>query len=273
MSENKNGVQPPPPILHIGREEIKPGKSFAHEKIETAWTQALVKARYTQSFLAAESITGPSEVLWFYGYPTMEAFETDYKMENSTPAMQTIAMQYGPSEADVVAGTGDTLSRYREDLSYGAPINIGEYHYVSITTYRVRPGHNNDFAELMKTANEARKNGNSTTHIAVYQVTSGAPSGTFLVITPRKSLAEIGQMNPAMTQAMNDVENKLTELTEKAVNSSSNAIYAFNARMSKPTEEQAKADPAFWKPKMTMAKAAPSETPGAKSTAAKQNKP
>ena len=262
----------PPPILHIGREEIKPGKQFAHEKNETAWTQALVRSKYEQGFLAAESVTGPTEVLWFYGFPTMAAFEADYKAGSSASSLASISMQYGPQEADLVAGSSDIIARFRGDLSYNPDINVGEYRYFNINTTRVRPGHNNDYIDFIKTVNEARKSTNSEAHVAVYQVISGAPNGTFLIFTPRKSLAEMDASNEAMTQAMNAVQDKVNSLVEKSIISATTAIYAFNPRMSKPTEAIAKADPKFWKPKMTMAAAAPSQ-PAAKAAAPAKNKP
>lgn len=270
-SDQKSGVMPPPNIISIEREEIKHGKAFAHEKNETAWTQALIRAKYPNTFLGLESLTGPSEVMWLWGFPSFAAYEADYKMQNSMPAIQSVAMQYGPAEADDVSNESEMVARYRADLSYGDPINIGVYRYFSIATTRVRLGHNADYEEFMKTLNEARKSANNPVHVAVYQVTSGAQAGTFISFTPRKSLAEMDATNQAMTQAMADVQQKINELVEKSVTTTSNAIFAINPRMSKPTDAMAAADPAFWKPKVTMAKAAaPAD---AKATAKKENKP
>lgn len=270
-SENTMAQGGPPPILHIGREEVKPGKQFAHEKIETAWTQALIHAKYQQAFLAAESVTGPSEVLWFYGFPSIAAYEADYKNVFSNPTLSSVTMQYGSSEADVIASTGDMIARYRDDLSYNPSVNVGEMRYFAIRTTRVRIGHTQDFEELLKAVNEARKAVGNSTHMATYQIISGAAAGTFLTIVPRKSLAEMDEKQP---QIASDAQQRITELAEKSVQVASDAIYALNPRMSKPTEEIAKADPAFWRPKVTMAKAAEPSQPAAKPAAAPaKNKP
>ena|SRR5215472_15363746 len=268
MTDQKSGTTPPPKIISIGREEIKHGKGAAHEKNEAAWTQALIRAKASATFLAADSVTGPSQVLWISGFPSFAAYEADFKEENNTPAIASVNMQYGASEADDVGEDSNMLATYREDLSYGAPVAIGQYRYFTIRTTRVRLGHNADFAELLKTVNEYRQANNINTHVAVYQVISGGAGGTFLTFTPRKSLAEMDTTNPMPP----DVQKKVNELVEKAVAGYSDAIYAFNPKVSKPSEEIAAADPTFWKPKVTMAKTI---LPAAdtKPVAKKENKP
>jgi hypothetical protein len=268
MNDQKSGVTPPPKIISIGREEIKHGRQAAHEKNEAAWTQALTRAKASTTFLAADSVTGPSQVLWISGYTSFAAYEADFKSQSNTPAIASVNMQYGASEADDVGEDTTMLASYREDLSYGAPVAIGQYRYFSVRTTRVKLGHNADFVELLKTVNEYRQANNIDAHIAVYQVISGAPGGTFMSFTPRKSLAEMDTTN----QMPPDVQQKVNELVEKAIAGYSDTIYAFNPKMSKPTEAIAAADPTFWKPKVTMAKMA---MPAAdtKPVAKKENKP
>jgi hypothetical protein len=152
--------------------------------------------------------------------------------------------------------------------SYGA---LEANYKMATATTRVRPGHNSDYFDLLKTINEARKTATSDTHAAVYEVTSGAPSGTFLTFILSKSLAEMDTANPALTQATVDVQQRINELVEKAVVETSSVIYAFNPKMSNPSEQIVAADPAFWKPKVTMAKATASAD--AKTAAKKENKP
>ena len=270
LKAQHSGVMPPPKVISIGLEQVKHGRASAHEKNEIAWIQALIGVKYHE-FLAVESLTGPSEVMWLIPFASYAEYEANYKKSTADGAVHSIGMQYSAAEADDVSSKSEMLATYREDLSYAAPINIGEYRYLTIATTRLRPGHNSDYFELLKTINEARKSSNSDTHVAVYEVTSGAPAGTFLGFTLCKSLAEMDSADPAMTQAMADVQQRINELVEKAVVVTSIATYAFNPRLSNPTEQIADADPAFWKPKVSRAKAiAPSN---AKLAAEKENKP
>ena len=55
---------PPPPLLQIGREEVRPGKGAAHTMNESAWGAAFVKAGSPVTWLGMRAIAGPSEA-WF----------------------------------------------------------------------------------------------------------------------------------------------------------------------------------------------------------------
>jgi len=270
--EQANGAMPPPPVLVLLREEVKHGKQAAHDKNEAAWTQALVHAKYPTSMYGLDSVTGPAEAVWLVGFPTFAAVDADFKLQNSG-AIDAVNAQYGAQEADYVSGDSEIIARYRADLSYGAPINIGEYRYMQISTTRVRLGHNADYEDSVKMVNEARKTTNSAAHTAVYQVTSGGFSGTFISFIPRKSLAEFdAPANQAMTDAMKPNQDKMNQIADRALMSTSTAIYAFNPMMSNPAEAVVAADPSFWRPKAVVAAKAPtSSSDAAKKPVAKPN--
>ena len=89
----------------------------------------------------------------------------------------------------------------------------------------------------------------------------GADGGTFLVLTARKTLAEVDRAfkedDPQFVAAMGeDGMKKLDELIRASVASSEHQLYAFNPRMSYVPEEWVKSDPDFWKPKTVKAPAA-----------------
>ena len=96
-------------------------------------------------------------------------------------------------EAPVLhAGMRDMLALYRPELSYNAGVDIRMYRYFSITTTRIRPGHDAQYAEyVQKLVNVAREKAKvDKLHVATFQVVSGAPGGTYLIFRPVKSLAE-----------------------------------------------------------------------------------
>jgi hypothetical protein len=254
MNDQKSRVTPPPKVISIGLEEIKHGKAAAHEKNEIAWIQALIRAKYHE-FLSLQSLTGSSEVMWLIPFPSYAAYEANYNKSTSAGEFHSIGTQYSAAEADDVSRKTEMLATYREDLSYGAPINLGEYRYLTMATTRVRPGHYSDYVALLSAINDARKSTGGT-RVAVYEVTSGAPDCTFLTITPHKSLAELDSTHPTATQERPDVQLKINELSEKAVAATNTQLYMFKPQMSNPSEQTAAADPVFWKPKMTKTKAA-----------------
>ena len=69
---------PPPKVLSVIREFVKPGKSGApHEKAESAFVQAMTRAKWPTHYLAVSSITGKPRVLFLTGYDSFEAWEKD----------------------------------------------------------------------------------------------------------------------------------------------------------------------------------------------------
>ena len=240
----------PPKVLSIIREEVKVGKGAAHEKWEAAWMQAEVRAKYPTSYLAMTAATGANEAWYLFGFDSFAAWEKDAKL-SETPPFMAVSQHYGAGDAEYVSNTRNVVALYRPDLSYRANIKVGEMRYFAVRTVRVRPGHDNEYVEIRKLVNAARTKASVDDHNAVYQVVSGAPNGTYLVFTPRKSMAEAdAPPNPAMADALgDDGRAKLNDLVGKAILGSEDTLFAFSPKMSHPSADMIAADPAYWTPK------------------------
>src|ERR1035438_7109595 len=57
----QSGPMPPPPLMLIVREEVKPGHGAGHAATESAWARALAKGKSTDHYLGMTALTGPSE--------------------------------------------------------------------------------------------------------------------------------------------------------------------------------------------------------------------
>ena len=58
-AQDTSEVQPPPKVLALYREYLKPGKAgTVHEKSESAFVQAVTKAKVPTNYLAVDSISG-----------------------------------------------------------------------------------------------------------------------------------------------------------------------------------------------------------------------
>jgi len=66
----------PPKVLTVIREYTKPGKSGTlHEKSESAFVQAMMRAKWPTHYLAVESLSGKSRALFFTGYDSFAAWK------------------------------------------------------------------------------------------------------------------------------------------------------------------------------------------------------
>jgi hypothetical protein len=260
----------PPKVLQIFREEVKPGKIVAHEKWETGWPRAFAKAGWTTYYLGITSVSGPNEAWFLTGYDSFAAWEKDRANLDNTAALKAEDDRLSQGDGEFLSGARSIVAALREDLSSKTSIKLGTMRYFRIVTYRVRPGHETDFADAAKIVRDAYEKAKVDVPWAAYQIVSGMPGPTFLVFLPMKSLEEIdaAQARSKTIQEAEGEENakKLQKLASDGFLSSESNLFAFNPKMSYIAPETASADPAFWTPK-------PAAAPAAKEKAKKPAKP
>jgi hypothetical protein len=268
----------PPKVLQIFREEVKVGKGAAHEKFETGYVRAFAKAKWPTTYLAVTSTTGPSEAWFLTRYDSFEAWEKDQRATEKNAALQAELTQLGEKDAEFISGGRSIVLFYREELSYHAVVSIPEMRYFRIVTFRVRPGHDADFAEAVKTVSAAYDKTNLPVHWATFQVYAGMPSGTYLAFVPMKSLKEVDDALAHLKefQAAEGEEGmkKLQKISSEAYQLVDSNIYAFSPKRSYVSKEFAAVDPDFWTPKPAAkpAAGAPAEKKEPKSPAAPAKK-
>jgi len=243
----------PSKVIQIYREEVKPGKGAAHEKVEVGWPRAFAKANSPTHYLAMTSVSGPTEAWFITGYPSLAAWEKDTQSIESNAALSAETQRLSAQDGELLSNARSIVAIYQADMSYRAnDINLGQMRYFYVTTVRVRPG--TGYGEINKIARAAHDKANVPEHWAVFEVTYGMPSGTWLIFQPLKSLAEVDAFTQTHGQAYRDAigedgAKKLRELSSAAVITSETNIFAFAPKMSYVSEKTIAADPSFWAPK------------------------
>lgn len=271
--EAPEGTTPPPKVLVIDREFMKPGKSGAvHEKSESAFVQAYARAKWPSHYFAANSLTGKNRTLFFIGYDSFEAWEKDAAAQQDNAALSAATDRAAVADGDLLSETDAGVFTYNEEQSLRGPVDIAHMRYFEIALYRVRPGHRHEWNELVKLVKDAYDK-IPDAHWAMYQAMYGQEDVTYLVVIPMKSATEIDKsMGTDKQFAENmgeDGMKKLSELESSAVEFTQTNLFMFNAAMSYPPDAWVKADPNFWKPKAAMheksaPKAKSDEKPAAK---------
>ena len=246
----------PPKVLEIVREEIKPGYSAMHEGNEAAWTRALMAAKAPNHFLAMTSVTGPIEAWFITAHDSFEGWEKDIKAGDK-PELQSIFAKYLRAEAEWVNHTSIIAAVYRPDLSYRANVNIAEYRYFTVNRIRVRPGRGREFEEARKMQVAAHERANVDEHLAVFEVVSGAPSGTFLYFVPSKTWKDADtydDRHKGYVDGLGEAGRKqIADAMANSLLGEDEAVFAFSPRLSYMSEEFVNRDPAFWRPKSAAA--------------------
>lgn len=259
-----------PKVLWIYHEDGKPARGSAHERVERGFAQYWAKNK-VQPFLGLEAVSGnATEVMFLSGYDSLAAMEKDYltfgKAANG-PEYEALERQ----EAEVVTSVRSMVAVLRPDLSYRPERLMSvlpQSRYFNIQTFRVRLGRDADFAAGGKLFRDAFEKLKREQPYVMYQVMMGAPEGTYLLLSPMKSLKEIDDdfaNQGALMQAMGDENMKnLMKGTGDVFLSMETNVYAFNPSISNVSKEFAAGDLKFWTPKPL-----PKRAPAVKKEAAK----
>jgi hypothetical protein len=266
-AQDTSEVPPPPKVIALYREYLKPGKAGTmHEKSESAFVQAVTKAKVPTNYLAVDSISGRPRSLFLFPYDSFDGIEKDYMNTQKNPALAAALDHAMVTDGELLSDMDSTLLAYREDQSLRPNVDIAHMRYFEISLFQVRPGHSKDWDDIVKLVMAAYEKVPDA-HWATYEVAYGQqPNTTYVVFTALKAASEIDRefaQDKDFVAAMGeDGMKKLAELEAQAVESRQSNLFSFNPRMSYPPERWVKADPDFWKPKPAATKKAP-EKPAA----------
>jgi len=242
----------PPAVLQITREFIKEGKGSAHRKVEQEYVSAFRKNNFPFYYVGLSSVSGPNEVWFLDAFPSFAAFEQSDRLESQAPLRDDIEA-IEARDGELRSGSREMTAIYRADLSY-IPINglsIGKTRYMAISTYRVRPGHEEEFMAGETLLNNAYKSAMAESSVLVYQITAGVPDGTYLLLFPMASLKEMDDA-PAREQALmnamgSDGFRKLMKSVGDVFVSTESNIFSVSPDISYVPKEIEDEDPGFWR--------------------------
>ncbi len=253
--EMSEGSMPPPKVLVISREFVKPGKTGAvHEKSEGAFVQAMARAKWPTHYLAVSSLSGRARVLFLTGYDSFDAWEKDEAATMKNATLSASLDRALVADGELLTDYDQTVATYSEEQSLRANVDLSHMRYFEISLYRVKPGHRDEWKQIVDLV-KAAYDKIPDAHWATYEVAYGQQEDTtYIIFSARKSASEIDQAfaeDKDFVSAMGeDGMKKLRELESSAIESDQSNLFSFTPSMSYAPDEWIKADPDFWKPKM-----------------------
>lgn len=252
----------PPKVLTITREFVKPGKAGAiHDKSESAFVQAMARAKSPTYYLGMNSLSGKARSIFFTGYDSFGAWEKDANSVEKNTVLSSALDHAAVVDGDLLDSMDASVFLYTQEYS----LNQASEHatpairYFEIAVYRIKPGHHKEWDDGVKMVLAAYQKALPDEHWACYQSAYGASEDTYLFITARKSAGEIDQAlakNKDFVTAMGeDGMKKLDELAAASIESSESNLFLLNPHMSYVPADWMKADD-FWKLKPAAAPAA-----------------
>jgi hypothetical protein len=179
-----------PNLIQITREEVKTGHNAMHSAFEAGWPAAYAKAKSPNYYLAMVAITGPNETWYISPYASHAALGESMKMESDDKALSAELARLQKGDADHINSVRTIHAAARTDLSYGAFPDMGLARFWEITTFRVRPGSEEAFANVAKVYAAAAKRAAPNMSWHTYEVMAGLPGPTFLVFSSVQSFAD-----------------------------------------------------------------------------------
>jgi hypothetical protein len=253
--EMAEGTMPPPKVLVIFREFVKPGKSGAlHEKSEASFVAAMRRAKWPTRYLTVTSLSGRSRALFLLPYDSFDAWEKDNLAIEKNSQLSADMEKSMEGDGDLLSDTDQTVATYSEEFSLRPNIDIAHMRYFEISLFRVKPGHREEWGQLVKLVIAAYQK-IPDAHWATYEVQYGQEEGpTYIVFSGLKAASEIDKEADQDKQFMaamgEDGMKKLGDLESSAIQSDQTNLFSFSPSMSYVPDEWVKADPTFWKPKM-----------------------
>ena len=262
LAQDMSGGEPPPKVLVIQREFVKPGKGGAiHEKSESAFVQAMRNAKASGHYIAASAMTGRPRVLFFTGYDSFDAWEKDNASVEKNTALSAALDHATLADGELLSDADQTVATFSEEQSLRPNVDMPHMRFLEISLFRIKPGHGHDWEEIVKLVKAAYQKVPDA-HWATFEVAYGLEGTTYLVFSGLKSLAEVdredAQDKDFMANMGEDGMKKLGELEAAAIEFRQTNLFALTPSMSYPPDEWIKADSDFWKPKMP-ARAKPME--------------
>ena len=262
-----------PKVLRIFREEVKQGKSTAHEKTEASFVKMFTRNKYPVYSIGCYVLAGPSEAWFFEGHDSYKSIENVENIIEKNAAMKADFATLESLDGELRTNSSTMVAVLRDDLSYRTAQfaqELPKTRYFTISIVRIRPYTDLRLAETAKQAIAATEKANSEVPVATYQVTSGGPAGMYMLFSPMKSLETMDEAparSRALMQAMG-MDNAMAfyKSASEIITNVQTVLLGIDPKMSYVSKEFAAQDPDFWTPKPAMAKPAapkPAEKSGA----------
>jgi hypothetical protein len=243
-------VTPPPKVLVIDIEYLKPGKfGSAHQKTESAFVTAAQNAKSPNHYLASQALSGPPRTIFTFGYDSFADFEKELKAESTGPLAAQLDSAY-QADGELLTSMSRGVFVYHENMSVNAPCAIGTMRYIQISRIKLHPGQTKNWQDFLKIWKDAETKTNPDAHIAIFSQVFGTDSaGVWLLVHPMKSLAEVDDIQASTDKFRQNVGDwaHYQELLGTMVEAAQTNLYSFDPSMSYVSDDWANADPTFWK--------------------------
>jgi hypothetical protein len=248
----------PPKVMLFEWESLRPDSGAAHDKVAAGFAALAARAKSKVHWIGLNPVSGDENLALFLGgFPSFAAAEEARNAEDAaiaaSPALRAERDRLEKAGAGVHTAQRAVWATYQDELSFHPldQADVGKARYMEVIVTRVRPGRIPDYVEFLKAANQGREKAKLDVHFAVFQVASGAPTGTFVILRPLASMAQLDEdgMKATVAALGEEAWKKMRTSYAEFVEENTRTLFAINPKISNPYPGIAGADPSFWKAK------------------------
>ena len=231
----------PPELLRVVRnvQDSEPSRCYAD-------------ARIAVNVLGLRAVSGLDETWLMETHDTFASIEeVDQALASACPARNSKPRANLASD-DVLPLARSLIALYRPGLSYRpdeAAKNLSKAHYLLMSIYRIRPGNEDAFSEIIKLRRVRSDSINLDRPEIAYEVVAGAVSGTYIFVAPFPTLKILDDglaKTPAYAEGAQDAGKKALA---QADISQERMLLRIEPGLSYVSDDFASSDPEFWNPK------------------------
>jgi len=247
-----------PNMLQIIVEEVKVGHEADHAKTEAGWPAAFEKAKSPYYGLGLVTLTGRPEAWFVNPFESNQALGDSMKRNSDDVMLAAELARLSRADAEHISGIRTLLASARKELSHGDFPDTARQRFWSITIFRVRPGHEDQFTEAAKAYGAAASRVAPNAKYRVYEVVAGMPGPVYLVFSSVAAFADMDKEQAdgeATMKALTKEEGAtLQKFAAEALISAETQQFRLDPAMSYVPKEVRAQDPAFWMPKKPIVK-------------------
>ena len=245
----QQAADPPPDILQIYVDAVKPGKMAEYIKIEAEAASACAR-NSTWPYMAMEAKTGPQEVWFLSGFDSYAAMESSDQPFVRNAALSADLNRLMEGKTNLVSDPHTIFLRYRGDLSRNRGLVPAQTRFYIVSVVKVHPGHEQEYEESQLLLRSARERAGTVDNRLVYQAISGIPDDTYITFLPHRSFRSAASTLDSLLDyddLDDSIRGHLRELQAASIVSTETFVFSINPSISNPEGEWIADDPDFWK--------------------------
>jgi hypothetical protein len=235
----------PPPIIQI---ICKPGTASGP-------TRPYAGAKAAVDVVGLTAVTGLPQTWMIELHANFASIEDLDKAVSSLAPIRQPSDSFGQPQEDLLVPPRTMIALFEHDWSYRPDEAIRllpKARYVRVTIHRIRVGLEADFEELVHLRKLTNDSINLDRPELAYRVISGAPSGTYVILSPISTLRVLDEGEadvPTFAAPVADARAKAAPKAADIEISREHLLFRVEPRLSYVTDEFAAGDQQFWRGK------------------------